>query len=98
MPIMGGVMRRLPADDEANRHRGRRRLTKELAAALAVGYATLTYTGGLLSVYAIDTSLAGQRLGPTYAYVLGASVCVSVAVLAGVRSFRRFRKIAREVV
>ena len=94
MLMMRGLMRRLPAEDDDDR-RGGRRLTKELAAALAVGYATLTATGGLLAVFAIDLLLAGQTVGPTYAYVLGSSACVGVAILVGVRSFTRFRNAAR---
>jgi hypothetical protein len=94
MLMMRGLMRRLPAEDQGDGRGGRRRLTKELAAALAVGYATLTATGGMLTLIAIDRSLAGRRVGPAYAYVLGASACVGAAILAGVRSFRRFRRIA----
>ena len=57
----------------------------------AVGYATLTGTGGLVVVFAIDSTLAGQTVGPAYAYFLAGSVSIGVGTLAGMRCFRRAR-------
>lgn len=86
------VLRRLPpAGTEAGPAGSPGPVTKEHAAALAVGFAVLSGTGTLLAAIALDTSRA-HATGPAYPYVLGAFACIACAAAAGAVSFRRLRK------
>ena len=85
------VARRLPADADRASASAQTGLTRELAAAIAVGCAVLSWTTNLLGAIAFDNVRAGQA-GPAYLYILAAGACVAAAVIVGVRYLRRIRK------
>ena len=86
------LARRLPPDADRASASPPTGLTRELAAAIAVGCAVLSLTANLLGAIAFDNVRAG-RAGPAYPYILAAGACVAAAVIVGVRYLRRIRRV-----
>jgi hypothetical protein len=86
------LARRLPTDADRASASAPTSLTRELAAAIAVGCAMLSWTANFLGAIAFDNVRGGQA-GPAYPYILAAGACVAAAIIVGVRYLRRIRKV-----
>jgi len=86
------LARRLPTDADRSSATAPTGLTREMAAAIAVGCAVLSWTANILGAIAFDNVRAGQA-GPAYPYILAAGACVAAAIIVGVRYLRRIRKV-----